>query len=348
MSRVVRLGIFVFAALLFFAAGIFLIGRNEFIFSSTYKLNSVFDNVGGLPNGAEVRVGGVHVGTVDRVQLPRDPHGKVAVVMLLKKSTRDVVRKDSVASILTEGLLGNKYVSVSFGSKNAPPVSDGDTISGQPPVDLSDLIAKSGQVLDSTRATMQNVEAASNHFSSIAEKVDHGQGTIGRLVNDRSVYQNMNQTVQQAKLGATAFQEDMEALKKNWLLHGFFKNRGYMDSNEIAKNEISDLPNKPVEKKFVAPVKDLFSKPDNADLKNKKPLNQAGEFLQQNPFSQVAVAAYTGFQGEHDKNLELSRAQAMVVRQYLVQNFKIDDARVKTKGMGEDNQPGRVEILVYR
>ena len=57
MSRVVRLGIFVFAALLFFAAGIFLIGRNEFIFSSTYRLNSVFDNVGGLPNGAEVRVG---------------------------------------------------------------------------------------------------------------------------------------------------------------------------------------------------------------------------------------------------------------------------------------------------
>lgn len=352
MSRVVRLGVFIFAALVIFAAGIFLIGQKEFLFSKNYQLDSPFDNVGGLAGGAEVRVGGVHVGTVDRVDMPKEPRGKVIVVMRLKDSTKSVVRKDSVASILTEGLLGNKFVSISFGSKNAPPVNDGDTIRSQPPVDLSDLIEKSGQVLDSTKATIKNVEEASEHFSSIAEKVDTGKGTIGGLINDRSVYHELNKTVAQAQVGVTSFQDDMEALKHNWFLHGFFKNRGYFDSADLTKNEIPELPRKTPAKTFASSSKDLFDKPDTADLKNKKLLNQAGEYLQQNPFQLAAVTAFTGSQGDKAKNLEVSRAQAMVVREYLVQNYKIDDTRIKTKGMGEDDQStkdraGRVEILIY-
>jgi phospholipid/cholesterol/gamma-HCH transport system substrate-binding protein len=345
MSRIARLGAFIFAGLVVFAASIFLIGEKEFLFSSTYELSSLFDNVAGLVNGAEVRVGGVHMGTVDHINMPKDPHGKVMVVMKLKNSTRSVIRKDSIASIMTEGLLGNKFVTISFGSDNAEPVKDGDTIQSQPPVDLSDLIEKSGEVLDRTKLTLQNVEAATGHLNSVAEKVDRGKGTIGQLVNDRAVYA-------QAKEGVTSFQENMEALKQNWFFRGFFKDRGYVDSAEISKNEISQLPSKQPLKKFTTYSKDLFDKPTTADLKNDKLLKSAGEFLQQNPFHLAAVTAYTGYSGEKDKNLQLSRAQAMVVRLYLVGHFKIDDSRVKTKGMGEDNKDdpkkaGRVEILIY-
>src|SRR5947207_1062908 len=137
MSRVARLGAFVFGAILVLAVSIFLIGRKEFLFSRTLRLYAPFDNVAGLNNGAEVRAGGVHIGAVNHIQMPSKPGEKVRVVMNLKKSAGNVIRKDSVASILTEGLLGDKYVSISFGSDKTPPVKDGDTIGSRPPIEFS-------------------------------------------------------------------------------------------------------------------------------------------------------------------------------------------------------------------
>src|ERR1051326_3491060 len=109
MSRFAWLGAFIFGALIIFAAAIFLIGERQFIFSRTYHLQAPFDNVAGLDEGAAVRVGGVRVGTVEYIQLPRQAGGKVIVEMKLDHSTHEVIKKDSVAAIETEGLLGNKY-----------------------------------------------------------------------------------------------------------------------------------------------------------------------------------------------------------------------------------------------
>src|SRR5215467_7899632 len=119
MSRTLWIGIFVVAGLLVLAAGVFLIGSKELMFSSTYTLRSEFENVSGLIEGAQVRVGGVQEGTIDRIELPKSPDRKVAIVMDMKRSTHDLLKKDSVASIKTEGLLGDKYVEISFGSSGA-------------------------------------------------------------------------------------------------------------------------------------------------------------------------------------------------------------------------------------
>ena len=108
MSRTFRLGAFIMATMLIFATGVFWIGGKQFMFNSTYRLNAEFKTVAGLPNGAEVRVGGIHEGTVARIQLPRGPNDKVRVVMDLKKATRNVIKKDSVATIQSEGLVGDK------------------------------------------------------------------------------------------------------------------------------------------------------------------------------------------------------------------------------------------------
>src|SRR6476660_5458030 len=110
----VRVGIFIVAALAVFAVGIFLIGDKDFLFTRTYRLNAAFDTVAGLTGGAEVRLGGIHSGTVRRIDLPRRPDEKVVVVMALESKTRDVIKKDSLASIKAEGLIGDKYVEVSF------------------------------------------------------------------------------------------------------------------------------------------------------------------------------------------------------------------------------------------
>src|SRR5579864_6098930 len=119
MSRTFRLGVFIVGALLVLAAGVFLIGSKDLLFSSTYRLKAEFDTVAGLMDGAEVRVGGVHKGTVRRIDLPKRPDETVTVVMDLERSTRDILKKDSVASIKSEGLLGDKYVEISFGSNES-------------------------------------------------------------------------------------------------------------------------------------------------------------------------------------------------------------------------------------
>src|SRR6185503_10234475 len=125
----------------------------QFLFSSTYALNANFKNVSGLNNGAEVRVGGIHKGTVKQIQLPVQPDGEMTVVMNMEKSTRKVIRKDSVAAIQTEGLLGNKYVEITFGSENAANVEDGSSINSVPPLDISDLMKKTDAILDTTKQT---------------------------------------------------------------------------------------------------------------------------------------------------------------------------------------------------
>src|SRR5215471_4708452 len=103
MSRTFRLGAFIVGTLLAFAGEVFWIGSKQFLFSSTYRLNARFQNVAGLSEGAEVRVGGIHEGTVDYIDLPRHPTDKVRVVMKLKRATQEVIKKDSLAAIRSEG-----------------------------------------------------------------------------------------------------------------------------------------------------------------------------------------------------------------------------------------------------
>jgi phospholipid/cholesterol/gamma-HCH transport system substrate-binding protein len=336
------------------AVGIFLVGDKQFLFSRTYRLNAPFDNVAGLDKGAAVRAGGMRVGTVDHIQMPNQPGEKVIVAMDLESSTRKVIRRDSVAAIKTEGLLGDKYVAISFGSKEGEAVRDGDTIQSEPPLDYADVIKKANEIMDSTKTVVANMNETTDSLKSITGKVDRGEGTIGALVNDRQLYRNLNattasarQTVAEAQTGVTSFQENMEALKHNFFLRGFFKKRGYYDSNQLTAHAIAKLPGGPVSKKFSFNTADLFDKPDTARLKAEKLLNQVGQFLERTPFNQAVVVAHASLTGDKDKNLTLTQAQAMVVRELLAKRFKLDDARIKTLGAGEDEQGGRVEIIVY-
>jgi phospholipid/cholesterol/gamma-HCH transport system substrate-binding protein len=160
VSRIARLGAFIFGALLILTFIVFRIGDKDFLFSSTYQLRAPFDDVAGLGNGAEVRLGGVRVGTVEGIRLPDQAGEKVVVVMNVESSTQTLIRKDSVVSIETEGLLGNKHVTIGPGSSEAPAVHNGDTLQSQPPLDFSDLIKKTEGILDSTQSALQNVNHA--------------------------------------------------------------------------------------------------------------------------------------------------------------------------------------------
>ena len=298
MSRAVRLGIFFVATLLILGAGVFLIGNQRLLFRRTYRIKAEFQTVAGLNNGADVRVGGIHLGTVRYISLPASPSGKLTVAMDLANSTKKIIRQDSVATIKTEGMVGDKYVEITGGSEKAPAVENGDTIKGQTPVDFSDAAL-----------------AATN----------------------------------QARVAATAFAEDADALKRNFLLRGFFKRRGYESDSDLRKNRISQLPSQRSSKEFVYDANKIFGRSDSANLTHKKTLNSAGKFLEQNKFNLAVVAASTET-GDSGKDRVLTQARAKVVRDYLVQNFKFDDTRMKIIGLGKSPRAGRtseVEILIY-
>jgi len=343
MSTAFRLGAFIVGGLLILTAGVFLIGSKEFLFSSTYTLRADFQNVGGLDNGAQVRVGGIPEGTVKHIILPKRSDEKVTVLMNLQHSTQNVLKTDSVASIKSEGLLGDKYVEISFGSDEAQRLKSGDTIPSAPPIDISDLIQKTDKILDTTQGTLQNMQGATDNLKSISTKINQGQGTVGALINDKTIYR-------EASAGAAAFDDDMEALKHNFLLRGFFKKRGYEDSDELTKYAIAKLPAEPYSKQFSLDAGQIFDKPDTAKLKNKKSLTEVGQFLEQNKFGIAVVAARGGVTGDTDKVRESTEAQAMTVREYLVQNFRLDDTHVKIVSLGKAEAEGdshKLEILVY-
>jgi phospholipid/cholesterol/gamma-HCH transport system substrate-binding protein len=360
MSRVARLGAFIVMTLAVLAAGVFIIGSKEYLFSPTYDLKTQFDNVAGLTTGASVEVGGVHSGTVRSIKLPRNPRDKVAVVMQLDKSTQDIVKKDSLASIETEGLLGNEYVAVSFGSDGQAAVQNGDTIDSIPPLEMSALLKEASGILDSSQQAIKNTTMATAHLNSVTAKIDSGQGTVGALVNDKQLYNNLQQstatlqsTMQQAQTGVTDFQENMEALKHNFLLSGYFKKRGYEDEAELGANRIAALPQSAPVKTFTYTAKQLFDGRDSAKLKHQKSLNDGGKFLADNEFGFAVVVVSTGKEGDAQKDLTLTEARAMVIRQYLVDNFGFDDSALKTLGEGKqsDSTPdaewGSIRILIF-
>lgn len=341
MSQTFRLGLFIVAALAVLAAGVFLIGSRESLFQSTYRVQADFQNVAGLADGADVRVGGLHQGTVKRINLPNRPDGKVVVTMDLNKATRDVINHGSVASIKSDGLVGDKYVEISFGSEGEPRLKDGETIASQPPLDVSNLVKKADQLLDSAKSAVTNLDGTASNLKSVSAKIDEGKGTVGALINDKTIYQK-------ATAGATALDEDMEALKHNFLLRGFFKNRGYEDAADLTRHAISQLPPGEPVKTFDYGGRKIFNK--QAKLEDQKAFKEAGDYLQANKFGLAVVVDSVGMKGETGQDRVLSEGRAAAVRDYLAKNFRLDDTRIKTLGLGKTDQGGdngMVEILIY-
>jgi len=157
----------------------------------------------------------------------------------------------------------------------------------------------------------------------------------------------------QAQTGVTDFQENMEALKHNFLLSGYFKKRGYEDEGELKANRISGLPQSAPEKEFTYAAKQLFDGRDSAKLKNQKSLKAAGEYLAQNQFGFAVVVVSAGTEGDTKSDQILSEARAVVIRAYLVENFGFDDSQLKTLGTGKltgaksDAEWGSIQILLY-
>ena len=201
VSHKVRLGIFVSLGIAIFIAAIYFIGEKQQLFRSTFRISGVFKDVGGLQVGNNVRLSGINVGTIDNVSIISDT--SVNVVMVIDESTRRFIKKDAIASIGSEGLMGNKALIISPGTGDKKIIEDNDIIATTQPTDID-------EILESLKTTIDNTSAITGDLAKISTNIESGKGTIGRLMMDPTWRQNFETTIINLKEGSDEFKVVMD------------------------------------------------------------------------------------------------------------------------------------------
>jgi len=212
----IQLGLFVAGGLALFVIAIFIIGKQKNLFNPVFKLTTTFYNVSGLQVGNNIRFSGINVGTVDNIDIIND--STVRVDMLIKKEVQKFIKTDCEAGIGSAGLIGDKLLVITQGSTEAPVVKDGQQIGSKEPVETDAIMA-------SLEVTAANAEIVSNQLAEIMIRVNSGKGTIGRLIQDSTIAENLSATMLNIKKSSKGLDENMQAAKHNFLLKGFFNKK---------------------------------------------------------------------------------------------------------------------------
>ena len=311
-SRVVGAGAFVVLGVVLFTAALFMIGSRRMLFEDRFTMYSEFSRLGQLENGAVVRVAGLDGGEVTEIQIPPSPSAKFRVRMEVREDLRHLIRADSVATSQTEGLVGAVFVNITPGTEQSPIVAENGTIPGRDPFQMADLLQQASETIamvndtveslrgDITKAVQQvaltaedahalladirpdittiarNGSKISADTQQVLQTIREGEGTIGKLINDDTLYRraseiateaksimenvrevsnearraisdfrskdgpaqglmaDMRVTLSQAREATADLADNMEAMKHNFLLRGFFNRRGYFDLDAIS------------------------------------------------------------------------------------------------------------------
>jgi len=212
----IRLGLFVAGGLTLFVLAIFIIGKQKNLFNPVFKLNTTFYNISGLQVGNNIRFSGINVGTVDDINILND--STVKVVMLIRKEVQKFIKSDCKAAIGSEGLIGSKLIIITQGSYDAPTASEGQQIESNEPVEMD-------AIMSSLKVTADNAAIISFQLAEILIKVNSGNGTLGRLIQDSTIAENLNQTIVNLKKSSKGLDENMNAAKENFLFKGYFNRK---------------------------------------------------------------------------------------------------------------------------
>jgi len=310
MSRQARVGLLVTAGAILFIVALFAIANRSFLFSETFMVNSMFNHVAGLNTGASVQFQGVSVGRVEAIELPGTPGDRIRVRLAIGERARNVIRSNTRAQIKSDGLVGNQIVVLVSPPTTGAEITDGDTLVGEDPFDLFEITDRAIQsvqnferaatsfeqimvdvqngegtlgriiydstlyvsmvrtaresqrvlntVTDNARSLVDLAEIATTGVSEILARLESGDGTLARLLNDPQLYQrmlavadtldvitadaramiaNFEQTSNWGALGAYRFAELMEAAKHNWLFKRYFEERGYLERADFEIRE---------------------------------------------------------------------------------------------------------------
>src|SRR5687768_12617701 len=248
-SRAAAVGAFVLLGILLFAVGLFLIGDRRMLFSDTFEVYAEFAEIAALDNGAKVRVAGMDAGEVDNIRVPAGPGAPFRVRMRVREDLHPLIRLDSVASIQNDGLVGNKFVQIDTGTEVSPPVPDKGTIKSREPFDIADLMQKMSDTIDTVntmlvdvkaelegalaavsgvakdaqalidvvgqdvRAILASTERITTDITAVVDGVRKGRGTIGKLVNDDTLYTSIRNIMGDAERAVANVREASEEAK---------------------------------------------------------------------------------------------------------------------------------------
>lgn len=212
----IRLGFFVAGGLAIFVLAIFIIGRQKNLFNPVFKLTTTFYNVSGLQVGNNIRFSGINVGTVDNIVIIND--STVRVDMLVRKEVHQFIKSDCQVTIGSEGIIGDRLLVITQGSTDAPLAKEGQKLISTEPVETDAIMA-------SLEVTAANAEVISEQLADIMSYINSGRGTLGRLIKDTAIAENLNQTMVNLKTSSKGLDENMKAVKHNIFLKGYFKKK---------------------------------------------------------------------------------------------------------------------------
>jgi phospholipid/cholesterol/gamma-HCH transport system substrate-binding protein len=271
-----KLGMFVVLGLLVFVGTIYLIGKQHNLFGSTFRITAAFKTVSGLKQGNNVRFSGINIGTVSSIDLITDT--SVLVELLIKKEVQQFIKKDATAGIGSDGLMGDKVLTISPGTIANTCVKDNDRITSRNAIEMEDIMKSVKASVDnagiitaqlaqfsykmnngngtltrlitdeefstSLKSTLSNLQKSSQEFARFTTKMNNGKGALNKLVSDEKFSKTLDSTMQNLQKGTKGLSENMEAAKSNILFRGYFnkkKRAAIKKEQQLKKNNASKI-----------------------------------------------------------------------------------------------------------
>ncbi len=177
-KRAIGVGVFIIIGLIFLVGGVLTIGNLHSTFQRKMTVSTIFGDVNGLQTGNNIWFSGVKIGTVKKMQI----FGKsqVKVVMNINIESKQYIRRDAKVKVSTDGFIGNKILVIYGGTFLAPEIEEGDTLSNE--------------AMLSTENIMTTLQENNMNILKLTKKLANGEGTIGKLINSDSVYNNIAST----------------------------------------------------------------------------------------------------------------------------------------------------------
>lgn len=185
-KRGIIVGLFVFLGIAFLLAGVLLIGNLHGTFQRKMQVVTFFDDVNGLQKGNNVWFSGVKIGTVNEIDFYNQ--SKVKVTVNIETASQEYIRKDAKIKISTDGLIGNKILVIVGGSPEVRAIASGDTLKVEKTV-------SSEEMLDLLQENNKNVFQITNDLKTISGAIARGEGSLGKILKEDDLYNNINGTV---------------------------------------------------------------------------------------------------------------------------------------------------------
>jgi phospholipid/cholesterol/gamma-HCH transport system substrate-binding protein len=189
-SRNLRLGIFVIVGTTLLITALYIIGSKQNLFGSTFKISAQFNDVNGLMKGNNVRFAGINVGTVESVNIITDT--SVNVIMIIENNAQQYIKKNALASVGTDGLMGNKLVNINSVNAESPIIEENDMLQSLKPVEMDQMV----RTLD---VTNENIKVISTNLRNITDKIN-SKNSLWNLLMDTIVAENIKTAVVNIKL----------------------------------------------------------------------------------------------------------------------------------------------------